>query len=268
MAEDIRSAVCAGNPPDERYLIPVLCSAFRVIEELSGGGSLTLNDLAQRTRISKSTVFRILRTLTHLGYVKRAGNRSYSLSFMFRELVDGDNSAETLRRVALPEMLALRDQFHETVNLGRLELDKVMYIEVVPSEYALRLHERPGAFVPLHSSALGKAILAFSDPEFAAGLIRGRELERYTDATITDPDQFLEELKRVRRQGYAMDRGETHPWANCIAAPILDASGVALAAISISGPSSRFQPRKDSPVVESLIAATSRISHQLTSRSG
>jgi DNA-binding IclR family transcriptional regulator len=76
---------------------------------------------------------------------------------------------------------ALRDQFGETVNLGHMQLDKVTWLEVVPSEFALRLHERPGSGVCLHARALGKAI----------------------------PQDFMAELKRVREPGYAFDRGET-----------------------------------------------------------
>jgi IclR family acetate operon transcriptional repressor len=160
-------------------------------------------------------------------------------------------------------MLELRDQHGETVNLGHLEFDKVTYVEVVPSEYALRLHERPGATVCLHASALGKAILAFSDEEFASNLIRGRELAMLTRNTITDPREFMAELKRVRERGYAFDRGETSLLASCVAAPIVNGAGSAIAAISISGPSSRFNPRKDSGVIEALLHATTAISRQL-----
>jgi IclR family acetate operon transcriptional repressor len=225
-----------------------------------------LNEVTQRTGISKSTVFRILTTLTYLGYVVRDGGRNYYVSQSVGDLVSAEAATEAIRRAALPRMLELRDQYGETVNLGHLQLDKVTYIEVVPSEYALRLHERPGATVCLHASALGKAILAFSDEEVANGLIRGRELQMFTRNTITDPDEFMAELKRVRERGYAFDRGETSLLATCVAAPILNASGTALAAISISGPTSRFNPRKNAGVVESVLKAAAAISRQLRAR--
>jgi IclR family acetate operon transcriptional repressor len=179
------------------------------------------------------------------------------------DLVSAEAGIEALRRAALPQMVELRDLYGETVNLGHLEFDKVTYVEVVPSEYALRLHERPGATVCLHASALGKAILAFADEEFVTTLIRNRELPMLTRNTITDHQEFMAELRRVRERGYAFDRGETSLLATCVGAPITNGSGHAIAAISISGPSSRFNPRKNTAVVESLLNATGVISKQL-----
>jgi DNA-binding IclR family transcriptional regulator len=244
-------------------MVPVVQSTFRILEELSRSGALGLNEVTQRTGISKSTVFRILTTLTRLGYVVRDSARTYYVSQSMGDLVSAEAGIEAVRRAALPHMLELRDQYGETVNLGHLEFDKVTYVEVVPSEYALRLHERPGATVCLHASALGKAILAFSDDGFADNLIRGRELPMLTRNTITDPRELMGELRRVRERGYAFDRGETSLQASCVAAPIFNSSGSAIAAISISGPSSRFNPRRDSGVIESLLKATSAIARQL-----
>ena len=163
--------------------------------------------------------------------------------------------AEGLKQVCLPYMVRLRDEFGETVNLGRLHQGLICYIEVVPSEYALRLHETPGATVNLHASGLGKAILAFSPPELAKNLLKDHELQRYTPNTITDPEQLLAQFDEIRRAGYARDQGETMGLATCVATPILDTKGRAIAAISVSGPTSRFNPTSRSPVVESLLEA-------------
>jgi DNA-binding IclR family transcriptional regulator len=247
-------------------MVPVVRSTFRILEELSRSGALGLNEITKRTAISKSTVFRILTTLSSLGYVVRDAERSYYVSHTMSDLVSVEANIEGVRRAALPYMLALRDRFGETVNLGHIQLDKVTYVEVVPSEYALRLHERPGATVCLHASALGKAILSFSDEDFAASLLAGRELQMLTRHTITDHGELLAELKRVRDRGYAFDKGETSTLATCVAAPILNSAGRAIAAISISGPTSRFNPRKDSPVIESLLKASAEISKQLRTR--
>lgn len=250
----------------EKYLVPVVRSTFTILEELAKTGALGLNDLTNRTGISKSTVFRILTTLTYLGYVVRDSERNYYVSHTIGDLVSTEAGIEAIRRAALPHMFELRDAYGETVNLGQLELDKVTYVEVVPSEYALRLHERPGSTVCFHASALGKAILAFSDEEFALSLVRGRELQMFTRNTLTNPDDLLAELKRVRDRGYAFDRGETSLLATCVAAPIFGPNGEALAALSISGPTSRFNPRKDAPAVESLLKATAEISKRLRNR--
>ncbi len=241
-------------------MVPVVRSTFKILEELSQAGSLGLNEITQRTGVSKSTVFRIITTLTQLGYAVRDEDRSYYVSHNLAGLISEAAISEGLRRSALSVMLRLRDEFGETVNLGHRQVDKVIYIEVVPSEYALRLHEQPGASVCMHASALGKAILAFSPQELAEALIRGRELQMFTRNTITDPDEFMAELRRVRERGFALDRGEISLLATCVAAPVLDARGNAVAALSISGPASRFSPKANSPVVESLLLACSEIS--------
>jgi DNA-binding IclR family transcriptional regulator len=246
-----------------KYSVPVVRSTFRILEELSRVEALGLSELTERTRIPKSTVFRILSTLLDMGYVLRDDGRNYMVSFALAQLGSNEGSSTALRNVALPYMLDLRQQYGETVNLGTLNLDKVIYAEVVPSEFAVRLQETRGASVSVHASALGKAILAFSSNDFVENLVLRRKLENVTQNTISNPDEFMAELKRVRAAGFAFDRGETTLEARCVAAPILDANGVAAGAVSVSGPSSRFNPRKDSPVTASLLRATSEISQKL-----
>lgn len=256
----------AQEPAGSRYLVPVLLSAFRVLNELSRSGGLSLNELTRRTGLPKSTVFRILSTLHHLGCLWRDEQRIYRLTNRLAGLASEAPMNETLRLLARPHMLELRDQFGETVNLGQLQLDRVVYLEVVPSEFALRLHERPGASASFHASALGKAILAFSPDQVVRGLLHGRALPALTSNTITAPGAFLRELRRVRARGYALDREETMLLAACVGAPILDAHGQAVAALSISGPSSRFQPRREPRVITALRAAAAAISERLGER--
>jgi IclR family KDG regulon transcriptional repressor len=246
-----------------KYSVPVVRSTFMNLEELSRSELLGLQEVTQNTGIPKSTVFRILSTLVELGYVTREPNRNYRINPRLGRLVSDGAASEALRRLARPLMLELRDTYGETVNLGVQQFDKVTYLEVVPSEFALRLQESRGASVPLHASALGKAILAFSPQREVEALVHGQKLERVTEHTIDDAEAFLAELKRVRSAGVAFDRGEGSMLAICIGAPILDASGSAIAAMSISGPASRFNPKKDSPVIASLVKVTADLSRAL-----
>ena len=245
--------------PSGKYSVPVVRSTFQILEELSRAELLGLREVTQTTGIPKSTVFRILSTLVDLGYVTREASRNYRISPSLGLLVSDGAANEALRRLALPLMLDLRDKYGETVNLGVQHSDMVTYLEVVPSEFALRLQESRGASVPAHASALGKAILAFSSPDVTQELVRGHKLKSVTEHTISDPDTFLQELKRVRTAGVAFDRGEGSMLAICIGAPILDANGTAIAAMSISGPASRFNPKKDSPVIASLVKSTTEL---------
>jgi IclR family acetate operon transcriptional repressor len=243
-----------------RYVIPVVRNTFQVIHELAQNGSLTLNEAARRTGIPKSTVFRILATLLHLGVaVRDPQQKAYRLGRMLGELTRDSETTETLRRVALPYMIKLRNDFGETVNLGQLQHDMVVYIEVVPSEYALKLSERPGATVWALSSALGRSILAFSPPGMMESLIRGRELPAFTPFTITDPVKLVREFEKVRTQGYAIEVEENASHATCVGVPVLNADGTAIAALSISGPTHRFRPAQDDSIAIALIKAAQEI---------
>lgn len=249
-----------------KYSVPVVRSTFHILEELAHSERLGLKEITANTGIAKSTVFRILTTLVHMGYVIRDVDRNYHISPTLGHLANSNSSNEALRSIAAPYMLELRDRYGETVNLGVQNMDKVIYVEVVPSEFALRLQESRGTSSPLHASALGKAILAFSPPNAVERLMCTYRLEGITPNTITQPNALLSEIKRVRAAGFAFDRGEESMLAVCIGAPILNAKGQAIAAMSISGPASRFNPKKGSPVILSLLKATREISRTLTRR--
>lgn len=260
-----KRAATKPTEQNEKYSVPVVRSTFRILEELAHSKPLGLKEITHNTRIAKSTVFRILNTLVQIGYVIRDANRDYRISPVLGRLVNEEASNEELRRLALPYMLELRNKYGETVNLGVQQFDKMTYIEVVPSEFALRLQESRGASVPVHASALGKAVLAFSPRDVVEQLILRNHLESVTPNTITRPEELLAEIKRVRATGFAMDRGEGSLLAVCIGAPILDGQGNAVAAMSISGPASRFNPKRDSRVVASLLKAATDISRALAS---
>ena len=163
-------------------------------------------------------------------------------------------------------MIKLRDDFGETVNLGRLHLDKVVYLEVVPSEYALRLNERPGASVWAHASAMGKCILADAPLEVVAGILDHRKLPALTPHTITDAKSSGTSCDALKSGDMLFDREETTLLATCVAAPIRDPQGRAVAGMSISGPCSRFNPRRDKRVIEGLLRAAEAISQQCSRR--
>lgn len=248
-----------SSPP--RYLVPVLQSAFRLIEEVSRAGTLSLNEAVLRTGIPKSTVFRVFSTLQHLGVLIRdEAEKTYRLGYGVPGLLTAGEDLETLRRSALPHMISLRDLFGETVNLGKLQHDKVVYLEVVPSESALRFSERPGATVAAHASSLGRAILAFSNSAVVDGLIAGRPLVALTAKTITDEMLLRAEIANVRRLGYSVEVEESALQATCVGAPILNTHGEAVAALSLSGPIHRFRPQKDKKIIAALRKAATEIS--------
>lgn len=247
----------------QRYVVPVVRSTFQIITELAQAGAMSLNDAARRTGIPKSTAFRVLATLIYLGVVVRDDEqKTYRLSRMLNDLTRDTGAVETLRRLALPYMLELRNAFGETVNLGVLQHDTIVYVEVVPSEYALRLSERPGATVSALSTALGRSILAFSPPVVLESLTKGRQLQEFTPFTITDTKKLIREIEKIRTQGYAIEMEENALQATCLGVPILNAEGQAVAAVSISGPTHRFRPAQDDSVIAAIADAAHNIERE------
>ena len=248
--------------PANNY-ISVVEKTLRLLEAFRGERDVPLGELASRTRLVKSSVFRILFTLERLGYVEKAAGGRYSISSRLGRIADGQRPSSDLSSLAAPFMANLLRRFQETVNLGVLEGDEVLYIRVLESPQAFRLAAHAGMRSPLHSTALGKCLLCrLPRPEIEA-VLKKRPLRALTHRTIRDRSTFYRELERVCSRGYAVDNEEDSRGARCVAAPIVDPAGRVRAAISISGPAARVNPGRDRQMAEALMEACGQISRLL-----
>jgi len=207
----------------------------------SGAASLGVSELSRRADLPKSTAFRLLACLEEAGYVDRIGTE-YCLGRRLFEL--GNQIAfcqpSGLRDAALPYLSELYERTHHTVHLAVLDGVDVLYLEKLYGHDPTKSPSHVGRRVPAACCGLGKAMLAFGSAKSVHEVI-GRGLERRTPYTIADPKLFLDELKRVREDGVAYDREEVVLGLTCVAAPILK-NDVAVAAVSVSGPTSRYDP--------------------------
>ncbi|MGH9617482.1 MAG: IclR family transcriptional regulator [Acidobacteriaceae bacterium] len=242
--------------------IEAIARTLRVLEAFEGKSQVSLNELASRVPIVKSSIYRILFTLEQSGYVSKNENGKYSITPRFGRLAgEAQFSASSeLPAIALPFMAAILRRFQETVNLGVLNGDEALYIRVLESPHAFRLAAHAGIRSPLHSTALGKALLCRMAPAEIERILKGKTLRRQTTRTICDRASFMRELATVRKRNYAIDNGEDSDGAKCFGAAILDASGKALAAMSISGPASRMDRIPEREIGASLIGACRDIS--------
>ena len=242
--------------------IEVIARTLRVLEAFEGKSQVSLNDLAGRVPIVKSSIYRILFTLEQLGYVSKSENGKYSITPRFGHL-SGDpqfKPGSELPAIALPFMAALLRRFQETVNLGVLNGDEVLYIRVLESPHAFRLAAHAGIRSSLHSTALGKSLLCRMAPAEIERLLKGKTLRRMTTRTICDRATFMRELTRVLKRGYSIDNGEDSDGAKCFGAAILNSQGKAVAAMSISGPASRMDRIPEREIGASLMGACRDIS--------
>ena len=251
-------------PKADIYYIEVLGKALHILDVFVATQKpcLTLQELSKATALNKNTVFRVLHTLTEHGYlVKRQHN--YELGAKVLDLGHGNLRRRDLVAVCGPFLDALRNEFGETINLGVLEGGQIRYVDVRESPHRFRLAERIGGSDFLHCTALGKAWLAYLPFEQVRQLLKEQEMESQTERTIVTLTRMKIELARIRKQGYAVDAEESMPGAYCVGAPVLDVTESPVAAISISGPTVRFDSKSLPRASLALMKAVAAIRVQL-----
>ena len=224
----------------EQNTIQSLDRAMGILEALAETGSASLSELAGDLAQSPATVYRVLVTLEARGIVEldaqeqtwAVGPRAFLIGSSFLR------RASIVERAQAP-MRHLRAETGETANLGVARGHEVMFVSQVETDATLRAFFPPGTVSPLHASGIGKALLAWFDAGRRAEYLSRAELTRFTGYTITSPDELAEDLDRIRARGYAVDNEERSSGMRCVAAPVFDASGAAVAGLSVSGPVSR-----------------------------
>ena len=151
----------------------------------------------------------------------------------------------------------------ETANLGIERGGEVVFVSQVETHESIRAFFPPGTVSPMHSSGIGKALLSLYSEERMDHFLRGRTLERFTEMTIVSPAALRAELNEIRTQGRAFDNEEKALGMRCVAAPILDANGEAVAGISISGPTQRMTGNRIARVGAMVQEAADEISRGL-----
>ncbi len=220
--------------------VGVLSKTFQILDLVQNSAlPLALKDISARTGINKSTALRLLAHLEAVRYVSRNGRGEYSVGAGAPQPGGTAQWQGTLRRVARLHIWDLWHATQETVNLGVLEGREVVYLECLESPHEFRLVAHVGMRAVLYRTALGKAMLAFVPEEKREAIIEGMEFHAFTPNTIGSAERLRCELARVAGDGYAVDDEESHLGLRCIAAPVLNAAGEAVAGISISGPAAR-----------------------------
>ncbi|MDQ6671182.1 MAG: IclR family transcriptional regulator [Chloroflexota bacterium] len=226
----------------------------------AGTPFLSLTELSRHLDLSKSCVHALLASLERGGFVSRdARPGKYGLGPRVLQLASLRLEQSTVRSLARPILERLAHQLRETVFLGILDGDQAIYADRIESRKRLRVAGEIGRPVPLHATALGKTLLAFSSEERIACEL-ARPLKAYTCHTLVDPDRVRDELVQIRAQGVAISRGEHDEFTAGVAAPVYDQSGALVAGITIAGPLGRLAIEK---AAAAALAGASDISAQL-----
>jgi DNA-binding IclR family transcriptional regulator len=221
---------------DKKYWVPALEKANDIVHALAEApSSLKLIDLSRRLDINKSSMFSLLNTLETLEWVVREDDGTYSLGSKLGLLGSAFFKQYSVIDMFRKEVASVKQQLGETIQLAKLEQREVLYLAKEEGASQVRLASEPGMKMAAHVTALGKALLAYQ-PAAVFGALYAEELLAPTPTphTIRTKSQLAAELDTIRRKGCAFDLQEAVTGFSCVAAPIFDAQGQPVAAISCS----------------------------------
>lgn len=231
-------------------------NAMRLIEEMGRREYAGVTELSRVLSLSKSSVDRLLSTLINSGFVEQdSDTKKYRLGMKLVAIADSIRPRTSLIDIAKPHLAVLARRFAETVNLGTLVGGSVIYADTIPTQRPFRIELRAGMMLPAHNTGVGKAILAFRPNWEVERYIEENEFERLTPRSTNSGDELRKRLSETRAKGFAVDDGEILEEACCASAPVVDAEGLAIAAISITAPRSTFYRIYDDAVAAILHAA-------------
>jgi len=248
------------------YIIQSVAHALDVLEEFRGDAvELGVTELSKKLKLHKNNIFRLLATLEARGYIEQnKSTENYRLGLKSLELGQTFIRQMGLLRQARPTLEELAAKANETSYLAIMRNQDVIYLDVVEANQTVRVASRVGLRLPPFCTAVGKVLIA-SDSEEELRKKLPEEIEKRTAKTITDPRLLIEHLKKVFKQGYAVDDEEYEEGVRCISAPVRDYTGSVVAAISISGPAMRMTEKK---IMEDLVQAVKEGGEEVSRRLG
>lgn len=210
--------------------------AFDLLEYIAdAGGELTLSQVATAANLPTTTIHRLLQTLVAQGYARQLTNRRYALGPKLVRL--GEVANRQFGQMAMPQLKSLVARLGETANLATIDGDNVVYVSQAPSPHAMRMFTEVGGRAHLHSTSVGKAILAQLGDDRVREIISRTGMPHSTSRSLGTIDELLADLAACRKRGYAIDDGEHEVGVRCFAMAVPQMP--VLTAVSVSGPMSR-----------------------------
>jgi DNA-binding IclR family transcriptional regulator len=222
----------------------------------------SLQSLAEETGIPKPTLHRMLQQLENAGLLERSGDsRQYGTGVRLRKLAENLLLNDSFHGARHGVLRSLVNEVGESCNLTALSGSEVMYLDRVETPAPLRFYLHSGSRVPVHCSASGKLFLASMAPAQRQRLLAHATLEAFTPKTLTNLDALEEEIKQVKRQGFALDNEEFLPGLLCIAVLVPSASGRSNLCVAVQAPIMRLTPEKALGLLPALHRAVDALSH-------
>ena len=222
-----------SRPAKDKYLLSSVNNTLGLLDVLAKHGSMSLAELARTTGHDKASLFRMMHTLEANGFVSKDDDARYSLGLKLLYLGGSVVAHQDLTEVARPRMMAFCREKGISVHLARLSGTRVVTTEVETPAADLQVTGRIGMSARVHSTAMGRAILANIDEAEVERMMPSFKYVAYTPRSIKNDDELLAVLEKVRMDGYATDINDRYQGFGSIAAPIFDFSGRCVAACGI-----------------------------------
>lgn len=260
----------AGEGEPDRYTVRSVARAIGVLETLAERGSgegLSVTEIAETCDLSKSAAFAVLHTLRAHGFVADDGagqSRRYRLGMALSRLGERARDQLSLPDLARPILRELTSTTGLSSRLALLQNDSAVSIDRVDAPSQIRIDLRMGARELMHSTGVGKAMLAHLPDDDVRRILAASGMPRRTSSTITDVEALLAHIKEVRRTGYAVDDEEDADGIMCVGSAVRDDKGACVGAISVTGLKAGVTPHR----IKELGTATRTAAEELSQRLG
>ncbi|MDR0807514.1 MAG: IclR family transcriptional regulator [Enterobacteriaceae bacterium] len=248
--------------PEITTKTPAIDKTARILNYVSSHGSVTFSQIHQNLQLAQSSTATLLNSLVAHGFLRQEKGK-YHLGLTLFELGIQAIDSFDIRELAIAPMTFLRDQTGLACHLGVLDNTSAIYLAKIESPNAIVVRSWLGKRLSLHSSSLGKCLLAWLPEQEIERLIPEENLLVKTKTTIATRTALKEELKLVRQQGWAYDNEEDYDGVSCISAPVFDRNNKVIAAISMSGVSFQVSKEKIPQFVELVKTAANMLSEAI-----
>lgn len=240
--------------------IQSLARGLKILQKLAEtNGAVSITSIASELQVDKGSASLLAQTLANYGFAEKdPETRKYKLGPAVVQLSRSLLTRMPLRETAKPFLLQLVQETGECAHLGILSQGKVLYIDQVESTQTLRVNTEVGFSAPLHSTALGKVLLAWKAAELPL------DLPRFTPRTFVDLKPLQIELEKTKSLGYAIDDEEFTPGVRCIAAPVFDFRGKVIGALGISGPAARIPEKRIPEMAQQVTSIAQALSDRMS----
>lgn len=249
------------------YLIQSVAHAFDILEQFRDKEEeLGVTELSKRLRLTKNSIFRLLATLESRSFIEQNSDTgNYRLGPKNLQLAQTVVKQLKLHNHSMPVLKSLTGGCNETCYVAVLKGSDVVYLDTVESTLPVRIVPKTGLMLPVHCTAAGKVLLAGAIDKQKQMYPPAMEFKQYTPNTITNRNEFDNQLETIARQGYALEDEELDLGVRGVAAPIRDYTKCVVGAITVSGPAMRFSEAR---MLNELVPMVQRAAAEISLRIG